>query len=132
MNVNEALQLALEQARPQLEAGLAEAEEELRELEERREQLVELIGQAKAALGLASGAPASRRALTLHEAIAQLLRERGNEWTSAREIADEVNRRALYYKRDGSPVELNQIHARTKNYTHLFEKQGSKVRLRSE
>jgi hypothetical protein len=41
-----------------------------------------------------------------------------------------VNRRALYRKRDGSPVEVNQVHARTNNYTDLFEKDGPKVRLK--
>jgi hypothetical protein len=43
-----------------------------------------------------------------------------------------VNQRQLYRKRDGSPVESNQIHARTKNYTALFEKDGPRIRLRQE
>jgi hypothetical protein len=50
---------------------------------------------------------------------------------TVRELADEVNRRALYEKRDRSPVEPNQIHARAKNYSALFEKEGPRVRLRS-
>ena len=68
--------------------------------------------------------------LTLHEALAHVLRERGNEWTSARELADEVNTHGLYVKRDGRPVEVNQVHARVKNYPQLFEKNGSQIRLR--
>ena len=48
-----------------------------------------------------------------------------------RELADEVNERSMYRKRDGSPVEANQVHARTKNYTALFEKDGSRIRLRT-
>ena len=68
--------------------------------------------------------------MTLHEAIVVVLEDGGNEWTHTREIADEVNRRDLYRKRDGSPVESNQIHARAKNYLHLFEKEGPLVRLR--
>src|SRR5205085_7162313 len=39
-------------------------------------------------------------------------------------------RRALYRKKDGTPIEPNQVHARTKNYDELFEKNGPRVRLR--
>lgn len=38
----------------------------------------------------------------------------------------------LYRKRDGSPVEVNEIHARTNNYQDLFEKDGSLIRMRTE
>jgi hypothetical protein len=93
-----------------------------------------LIGRAKAALGLGGGRGAAgdegARPLTLHEAIAEVLHERGNAWMTARELADEVNARSLYRKRDGSPVEANQVHARTKNYADLFEKDRSRIRLR--
>ena len=44
------------------------------------------------------------------------LDEQGNRWMRAREIADLVNERKLYRKGDGSPVDVNQIHARTNNY----------------
>ena len=125
---------ALEHARPQFEEALAEAEAELERLDVRRAELLELIGRARAALGLSGASPGvdtpGARPLTLHEALAQVLRERGNAWTTVRELADEVNARALYRKRDGSPVEANQVHARAKNYTNLFEKDGSQVRLR--
>jgi hypothetical protein len=46
------------------------------------------------------------------------------------EIADFVNERGRYRKRDGSAVTAFQIHGRTRNYGHLFERQGSQVRLR--
>jgi hypothetical protein len=118
----------------ELEAGLAEAERELARLDERRAELTSLISQARAALGLeATGptsAPRSGDRLTLHEALATVLRERGNAWMSARELADEVNSRGLYAKRDGRPVEVNQVHARVKNYPQFFEKDGSQIRLR--
>ena len=68
--------------------------------------------------------------LTLHEALVRVLENAGNEWMTARELADAVNRRGLYHKRDGSPVEVNQVHARTNNYGDLFEKSGSKIRLK--
>jgi hypothetical protein len=124
----------LDSARPGLEKGLAAALGELEKLDARRAELVALIAQARAALGLV-GLPTNSgtgaRGLTLHEALAQVLGEQENEWMTARELADEVNKQGLYSKRDGSPVEANQVHARTKNYSNLFEKNGSRIRLRN-
>jgi HB1, ASXL, restriction endonuclease HTH domain len=129
----EDLRSILESARPQLESGLAAAESELQALEERRAGLLALISQARAALGQSDASSPSRadeRRLTLHEALALVLRENGNEPMTARELTDQVNVRSLYRRRDGSPVEANQVHARTKNYPNLFEKHGSRIRLR--
>ena len=72
------------------------------------------------------------RRMTLHDALARVLRESGNEGLTARELADAVNRRGLYQKRDGSPVEVNQVQARVNNYGSIFEKDGSVVRLLEE
>jgi hypothetical protein len=128
--MSDELKMALEQSRAGIEAGLVEAEKELAELRERERELEGLVARAKAALG---AEPEPRRSdferLTLHEAIALVLQENGNGWMTVRQLADEVNRRELYRKRDGSPVEPNQIHARAKNYTALFEKDGPLVRL---
>ena len=125
---------ALEGARPQLEEALAQAETDLERLDARRAELIELIGRARAALGVAGRSTSvdteDVRPLTLHDALAQILREQDNAWMTARELTAEVNARGLYKKRDGSPVEANQVHARTKNYAHLFEKDGSQIRLR--
>jgi hypothetical protein len=129
------LRKALISARAELEAGLAEAQAELAQLERRRHELLALIAQAKAAVGEAPpSAPNSDPRgdhLTLHDAIAKVLREHGNEPMTARDITNEVNERGLYCKRDGSAIELNQVHARTKNYDHMFEKAGSRISLRS-
>jgi len=124
----------LASAETELRAGLAEAEAELEEVEVRRAELVALISQARAALGV-DGEPldksgtAGARGLTLHEAMGLVLRERDNSWMTARQLADEINQRRLYTKRDGNHVEVNQIHARSKNYPGLFEKDGPKIRL---
>jgi hypothetical protein len=67
--------------------------------------------------------------ITLHEEIADILAERGGGWISTNELAAEVNRRGRYHKRDGSPVTPFQIHGRTRNYPHLFERDGSRVCL---
>ena len=129
------LEKALELNRAQIEAGLAEAEAELQRLRAREAELETLIARARAALGIGLRTPAaelrarSATPMTLHDALAVVLRERGNAWTTVKELADEVNRRGLYLKRDGSPIEPSQVHARTKNYASLFEKDGPKVRL---
>lgn len=57
--------------------------------------------------------------LTLHDAISEVLMAAGVP-LSARTIADEVNRLGRYTRRDGAPVDANQITARTHNYPHLF------------
>jgi hypothetical protein len=69
--------------------------------------------------------------MKLHEAIALIINENGNAWTHAQKIRDEINQRGLYVKKDGTKVELNQIHARTKNYTAMFDKDGSMIRLKN-
>jgi hypothetical protein len=131
--MSEQLRQALEENREDIEAGLVETEEELAALRERERELEGLVARAKAALGAEpEKATSEAERLTLHEAIALVLRENGSGWMTTRELADQVNHRQLYRKRDGSPVESNQIHARAKNYTHLFEKDGPRVRLRPD
>ncbi|MFP3595049.1 hypothetical protein, partial [Chryseobacterium sp. SIMBA_038] len=56
---------------------------------------------------------------TLHDAISEVLMAAGVP-LSARTIADEVNRLGRYTRRDGAPVDANQITARTQNYPHRF------------
>jgi chorismate mutase len=123
--MNDRLREALEAGRGEIEAAVREAEEELAALATRREELEELIARAKAALG--SESPA--RQMTLHEAMKTILEERDDRSMSVRDLAAEVTQRGLYRKRDGSPVEVNQVHARAKNYDKLFEKDGSRVTL---
>lgn len=118
---------ALEVRTSEIREGLEAAYREREELREREGELTALIERAEASLGRASG-----RNLTLHEAIATVLREGGNRWMTTRELADAVNERGLYRKKDGSPVESNQIHARAKNYSHLFDKDRQNVRLRDQ
>jgi hypothetical protein len=131
--MSENLRRALEANRDAIEAGLAEAQQELAALRERERELERLITRARAALDEASVGPHSAPGehLTLHEALRVVLDDAGNRWMTVRELADEVNGRALYRKRDGSPVEANQVHARTRNYEAMFEKNGPRVRLRT-
>jgi hypothetical protein len=124
------LRRVLEQHRPAIEAGLAQAERELAELDARRDELLDLIARARAALGETppTTKPAAER-LTLHEAMGLILRENNNKWMTVRELADAVNERGLYEKRDGSPVDPSQIHARANKYRAMFEKDGRRLRL---
>lgn len=68
--------------------------------------------------------------LTLHEAMAEVLRSAPEQMMRARDLAAEIHRRHLYVMRDGRPVEPQQIHARVGHYGDLFEKVGTFIRLR--
>jgi hypothetical protein len=119
---------ALNRSREMIRSALADARTELAALDQRRSELLALISQGEAALGEAR----LPTAMTLHEALVQILRENSNVPMTARALANAVTDRGLYHKRDGSPVEINQVHARTNNYHELFEKDGPLIRLREE
>ncbi len=125
------LKKVLDQNRPAIEASLADAERELAEIDARREELLGLISRARAALGETPPAIAKSTVerLTLHEAMELVLREQSNEWMTVRELADAINDRGLYEKRDGSLVDPSQIHARANKYQAMFEKDGRRLRL---
>ena len=93
-----------------IRVALADARAELAALDVRRSELEVLISQGEAALGDAYPS-IGKTTMTLHEALAQILRENGNSPMTARSLADAVNDRGLYRTRAGSPVEVNQIHA---------------------
>src|ERR1700683_162894 len=120
----------LEETRPAIEGALAEAEQELAELNDRRAELEGLIARARPVLTDDQEpthiAPAQR--LTLHEAMELVLGEQRNRWMTVHELADAINERALYEKRDRSAVEPSQIHARANKYPSRFDKDGPRVR----
>lgn len=128
------LEEALEATRPAVEAALADAEAELAQLDERRAELVALIARARAVLGDTPTAPPpptrSGERITLHDELAAILREQDNAWMTVQDLADTVNARQRYAKRDGSPVDPSQIHARASSYPTIFEKDSGRVRLR--
>jgi len=122
---------ALHKSRQMIETALDEARTELAALDSQRAELERLIAQAESALD-SPGSHAASPVMTLHEALVLILRENNNEPMTVRQLATAVNERGLYRKRDGSAVEVNQVHARTSNYGSLFEKDGAKIRLREE
>ena len=66
--------------------------------------------------------------MTLHEAIKKLLVESGHPMTTV-EIANELNKNKWYQKKDKSDITSYQIHGRTKNYPHIFRRNGYTVSL---
>lgn len=69
--------------------------------------------------------------MRLHEAIEKLLRQKGRSMTTT-EIADELNKNRWYTKKDGSAIAPFQIHGRTRNYAHTFNRNGSTVSLNNQ
>ncbi|MBY0482599.1 MAG: hypothetical protein K2Q21_14680 [Chitinophagaceae bacterium] len=74
--------------------------------------------------------------LYLHEAIALVLLSKEDRKASIDEIADEINKRNLYKRKDENDVPAYQIMQRTKlssgQYHHLFEwSEPNMVRLRN-
>lgn len=132
----ESLERALTANRAEVERELQKAEHELEALRSRERALESMIARARNLLGVeergtraAAGEPPTGR-LPLHDALVQVLRENDNHPMTARELADEINRRELYRKADGTPVDIGQIHARVHNYERLFIREGGRIRLK--
>lgn len=66
--------------------------------------------------------------MTLHEALVLILRENGNQ-PLVRQLADAVNERGLYRRRDGSPVEIHQVHARIQQQRGAARERQPMIRL---
>lgn len=67
--------------------------------------------------------------MTLHEEIAQILKEKSKPLTTSH-ISVLVNQRKNYRKKDGSEVSPFQIHGRTKNYLNIFLRNKTLVGLK--
>lgn len=68
--------------------------------------------------------------MTLHDAIVQTLAIKNNDMTAS-QIAEVLNRKSWYSKKDGSAIKSSQIGARVKNYPNLFKKEGTLISLKS-
>lgn len=71
-----------------------------------------------------------KSSVTLHGEIVDILREQGEEWLTAKQIAELVNKRGRYRKGDGSEMRASQISARVRKYPHLFDWDGPRLRLK--
>lgn len=78
-----------------------------------------------------NGDESPSRRVTLQEELVAILSEHPERWMTTSDLAARVAARGRYKKRDGSSdVNAFQVHGRTKNYPSLFERHGSRVRLR--
>lgn len=73
----------------------------------------------------------STHPLKLHEAMAAVLLQRGNEWTKVSALAAAINEQDLYRRGDRAKLTSNQLHARVNRptYRDMFDKQGPFIRL---
>jgi antitoxin Phd len=62
--------------------------------------------------------------LKLHEAMEIVLKDIPTHTMHAADLADEIYKRGLYFKKDGRKAEYAQISARANNYKDWFEKIG--------
>jgi hypothetical protein len=60
----------------------------------------------------------------LHDAMAEVLRKRSGRRAHRADIADAINRRRLYVRRDGAPLPPNQVSARASKHPDLFRGLG--------
>lgn len=68
--------------------------------------------------------------ITLHEEMIKILEELANNTATANNIAELVNKRGNYVKKDESLVAANQIRARARKYPELFEYSHNRVTLK--
>lgn len=68
--------------------------------------------------------------MKLHDAIVEVLKSDPTGMSRAAHIAASINERGLYRMQDGRPVEGQQVTARVGRYPHLFEREGTFIKLK--
>lgn len=81
----------------------------------------------KRSSGVGDGSKSVCFMMTLHEAIATVLQHGAK---SAREIADEINRRGLYRRKDGRDLPASQVSARVSRYRVWFDRNSGLISLK--
>jgi signal transduction histidine kinase len=66
--------------------------------------------------------------MTLHEVIEQVLQTNGKPMSTS-EIAEIINNKHLYIRKDNIPIQATQIAARVGNYPNLFTRDNGKINL---
>lgn len=68
--------------------------------------------------------------MKLHDAMVEVLKSDPTGMSRAVHIAAAINERGLYRMQDGRPVEGQQVTARVGRYPHLFEREGTFIKLK--
>lgn len=66
--------------------------------------------------------------MTLHAAIEKLLKFKAKPM-SIQEIADELNAKGWYQKKNGAKIQAIHIHGRTRSHKEIFVRKGTLVAL---
>jgi hypothetical protein len=118
--------------RDELRGDLNQARHALQRARSEALQLERQVASLEALLDLAAEQGTTEpeeSGMTLHEAMADVLRSAPEGMLRAGDLAGEIERRRLYRMRDGRPVEAQQIHARVGHYPQLFTKAGTFIKL---
>jgi hypothetical protein len=67
--------------------------------------------------------------LTLHEAMKVVLEVQPGKVMRVSQLADEINTKHLYTRRDHKPIEPRQLEARAHQYPDMLERSGGFIRL---
>jgi hypothetical protein len=132
MDVLGELDAALQERNAALEEILGKAQNELEACRARCSELERAIARTRALINPQDATrplPVGPARITLHEAMRQVLSEAGNEGLTGRELVDTINSRGLYRQRAGTPVTINQVHARARNYEHMFARREGRFVL---
>lgn len=68
--------------------------------------------------------------LKLHEAMKVILCEQQNKAMHNKNLAEIINKRGLYRKKDNTDVEGKQIYSRARKYSQFFEVKDGIISLR--
>jgi hypothetical protein len=68
--------------------------------------------------------------LTLRAEIADIFRDAGNVWMDHEDIVAAIAERGRFHHLDGRPITVLTIIRQLRNYPNLFERQGTRARLR--
>jgi hypothetical protein len=66
---------------------------------------------------------------TLKEELSDILLAHGNRWMTVRELADAVNQRGRYAKKDKVDLTPYEVHVYARYYPMIFERGGTSLRL---
>ena len=121
------------QKRDEITADLARARADVARysatLKEAQDRVAAYSGLLTMADRFAGGGNVPASHLTLHEAMAEVLRSAPERMMRPGHLAEEIERRGLYRMRDGRAVEKQQVQARVGNYPELFAREGTFIKL---